>query len=225
MASTLLLDALGTLVELEPPAPALRAVLAERFGVRVSESEASAALVAEFGYYRAHLDEGRDAESLAGLRARCAEVLHEALPPSEAVQAIPPRAMTDALLSALRFRSFRDVEPALTAARARGLAVVVVSNWDVSLPEVLERLSLTRWLDGVVTSAACGYRKPAPEIFHAALALVDGRASDAVHVGDTPEEDVAGARAAEIEPVLIVREGPPPVTPPARVVRSLLDLI
>jgi FMN phosphatase YigB (HAD superfamily) len=32
-------------------------------------------------------------------------------------------------------------------------------------------------------------------------------AQDAVHVGDSPEEDVEGARAAGIEPVLLVRDG------------------
>jgi putative hydrolase of the HAD superfamily len=216
---------MGTLLELESPAPPLRAVLAERFGVHVSEPEAAAAIREEIGYYRAHLDQGRDAVSLASLRARCAEVVRQALPRSRRLSAVGPAEMTEALLAALRFRPFADAEPALRAARARGLAVVVVSNWDASLPEVLERVRLAPWLDGVMTSAVCGHRKPAPEIFHAALALVGGRPADATHVGDSPVEDVAGARAAGIEPVLIARDGAPAPNVPARVVTSLLDLI
>ena len=35
------------------------------------------------------------------------------------------------------------------------------------------------------------------------------RAAEAIHVGDNPAEDVAGARAAGIEPLLIRREGAP----------------
>ena len=59
-----LLDALGTLVELEPP----WAHLAEALGVEPDERLARA-LRAEMAYYREHSHEGRDADSLADLRA------------------------------------------------------------------------------------------------------------------------------------------------------------
>ena len=42
-----------------------------------------------------------------------------------------------ALLAALRFAAYPDAAAALTAARARGARVIVVSNWDASLPRVL----------------------------------------------------------------------------------------
>src|SRR4051794_38531161 len=54
----ILLDALGTLMHFEPPAPLLRVALRERCGVVVSEAVAEAAMRAEVAYYRAHLDEG-----------------------------------------------------------------------------------------------------------------------------------------------------------------------
>ncbi|MGC1799227.1 MAG: HAD hydrolase-like protein, partial [Solirubrobacterales bacterium] len=44
-------------------------------------------------------------------------------------------------------------------------------------------------------------------IFTAALELAGVEADEALHVGDTPEEDVAGARAAGIRPLLIDRHG------------------
>ena len=47
------LDALGTLVELQPPAPRLRALLAER-GFDVDEERAGAAFAAEIAYYLEH---------------------------------------------------------------------------------------------------------------------------------------------------------------------------
>ncbi len=79
--AAILLDALGTLVALEPPAPRLRAELAQRFGLEVSEEEAARAIAAEIAYYRAHLDEGRDeAESARRSAGACAEVLRSALP-------------------------------------------------------------------------------------------------------------------------------------------------
>ena len=204
-----LLDALGTLLELEPPAPRLRTELLRRFDVRIGETDAQRAIGAEIAYYRAHLDEGRDPVALAALRSRCAEALREGLPDDERIAAIDNAALTGALLASLRFEPFADVRPALAAARAAGRRLVVVSNWDVSLNDVLDRLGLSQMLDGVVTSAEFGVRKPAPEIFDHALALAGVAAHDAIHIGDSLAEDVAGARAAGIEAVLIKRDGDP----------------
>jgi len=84
----------------------------------------------------------------------------------------------------------------------------VVSNWDVSLHDVLERTGLTPLVDAALASAEVGARKPAPAIFAAALAAADGVApGDALHVGDTVEADVEGARRAGIHPVLVARDG------------------
>ena len=88
-----------------------------------------------------------------------------------------------------------------------GLRVVVASNWDVSLHQVLERLGLAQLLDGVVTSAEAGARKPATAVFERALAIASSSPDAAIHVGDSLEEDVAGARAAGIRPVLLARDG------------------
>lgn len=216
-----LLDAFGTLLELEPPAPRLRAGLREHAGVEVGLAEAERALRAEIAFYRVHHDEGRDAASLRELRERCTRVLREALP--EPARSAPLAPLTTALLGALRFRAFPEVPAALRALRDRGAPLVVVSNWDVSLPDALAQAGLAGLVDGVVSSAELGSAKPDPEIFRRALALARARAEDALHVGDSLELDVGGARAAGIEPVLVVRDGAP--SPPGvHVVRSLDEL-
>jgi putative hydrolase of the HAD superfamily len=205
----LLVDALGTLVELAPPAPALRHELSARFGLDVDPEAADRALRAEIGYYRSHLQQARDEGSLADLRRRCAEVLRGALPPSDRLTAISTEALTETLLAALRFRAFGDAPAALALARERGQRVIVVSNWDFSLTEVLDRIGLAGLVDGVVISAVVGVRKPSPAIFEAALELAGASRTEAVHVGDSVEEDVDGARAAGIEAVLLRRDGSP----------------
>jgi putative hydrolase of the HAD superfamily len=215
----ILLDALGTLVALERPAPLLRSELANRFRLKVSEREAESAIAAEIAYYHAHLDEGRDSASLEALRRRCAEVLRSELPDG----ALELDALVEALLASLRFTPFADVRPALIAARSRGQRLVVVSNWDASLHCVLRALELEPLLDGILTSAEAGSRKPAPAIFEQALALVGAEPEQAIHVGDSLEEDVAGARAAGIEPVLVRREGGP-VAPGVRTISTLDEL-
>lgn len=205
----LLLDALGTLVELEPPAPALRELLAERFGVRISAVEARRAIAAEIAYYRAHMGEGRDPASVRALRTRCAEVLRASLPSSARLRTVDPPALTALLIDALRFRAFGDVRDALTAVRAAGIPVVVASNWDASLPQVLAGIGLLELVDGVVCSAVAGAPKPSGEVFRAALLLAGAAPNEAMHVGDSLEADVAGARAAGIRPLLLLRAGGP----------------
>jgi putative hydrolase of the HAD superfamily len=207
--AVILLDALGTLLALRPPAPALRSELSTRFGVQVEVEDAERALAAEIAYYRAHLQEGRDAESLAALRARCAEIVRAALPQTPPLLDASSKALTEALLAALNFAAFPDVEPALRDARDRGLKLIVVSNWDVSLPDVLARTGLAPLLDGVITSAQIGARKPSPAIFEHALAMADVGPDQALHVGDSLEEDISGARAAGIAAVLVRRDGTP----------------
>jgi putative hydrolase of the HAD superfamily len=202
-----LFDALGTLVALDPPAPELRRGFAEHAGVEIAPADAERAIAAEFAYYRAHLDEGRDPDSLAGLRRRCAAVVRDALP--SGVSEIKLDVVEEVLLGALRFRAFEDARPALIAARRVPARTVVVSNWDISLEDVLARLGLTPLVDGVISSARVGTRKPSPEIFEAALALTGVPPQRAVHIGDSIEEDVAGAFGAGIAPVLLRRDGQP----------------
>lgn len=187
------LDALGTLVELEPP----WRHLAVELGIEPDDTLVRA-VRAEMAYYRQHSHEGRDAETLAALRERCAAVLSR-----ELGREVP----VETLMASIRFRAFADAPPALAALSRRGLAVVCVSNWDVSLPAVLERCGLEGALDGVVTSAAAGVRKPHPAIFAPALALARCEPAEAIHVGDTADEDVAAAEAAGIPALLLDRDG------------------
>ncbi len=175
--------------------------------MRVTEAQARRAIAAEIAYYRAHFDEGSDPAALAALRRRCAEALRAGLPADDRIAAIDSDGMTSTLLASLRFSAFADARPALLKARGRGRRVVVVSNWDVSLHERLEQLELAPLLDGIVTSAGAGARKPSAAIFQRALALAGVQPGDAIHVGDSVEDDVAGARAAGIEAILLRRDG------------------
>lgn len=221
--NAVLLDALGTLVVLEPPAPRLQRALAARCGVSVSEPEAERAIAAEISYYRAHMDEGRDPATLAALRRRCAEVLGEALPAAARAGIGDTDALVKALLESLQFSVFDEVPAELQLLRGRGVRLVVVSNWDVSLSGVLERLGLAPLLDGILTSAAVGSRKPAAAIFERALELAGFGPARALHVGDSVAEDVEGARAAGVEPVLMRRDGAPG-PPGVRTISTLAEL-
>jgi putative hydrolase of the HAD superfamily len=220
------LDALGTLVALEPPAPLLAEQLRAR-GVDVSEEQAGFAIAAEIAYYRAHLASGCDAAGLERLRDRCAHVLGEALEQAGVrVGAISPRELRDSLLAALRFRPYDEVPAALRALRAAGHRLVVVSNWDVSLHEMLRDAGLRGLVDAAISSAEAGAAKPDPAIFRRALELAGEPAADALHAGDSLEYDVFGALAAGLRAALLVRGGGAPVVPAGvAVVGSLAEVV
>jgi putative hydrolase of the HAD superfamily len=199
--SAVLLDALGTLVELETPWPHLVDELAAR-GVVVGEEAARGAMLAEMAYYRAHHDEASTWPTLKDLRRRCAAVVQEQIG-----TALPLADVEDALLAAIRFRAYPEVPAVLGRLRAGGARLAVVSNWDVSLHDVLERTHLRALVDAVVISAVLGVAKPDPAIFRVALERLGASAAEAIHVGDSVEHDVAGARAAGVEAVLVARNG------------------
>jgi 2-haloalkanoic acid dehalogenase type II len=199
-----LLDGMGTLLRLVPPAPALARALA------IDEASAERGFRAEVAYYLEHQLEGFDTERLANLRERCAAVMAEAA-------GVEPEGALEALMRSLRFEAFGDAPPALTQLRDLGLRLVVVSNWDCSLPDVLERVGLLTLVDAVVASAVVGAAKPDPRIFAAALDAAGCRGAEAVHVGDSPANDVEGARRVGIRSVLLAREG-------SGDIRSLVEL-
>lgn len=201
-----LLDSLGTLVALDSPVPRLRAELARR-GFDVDEELVARAFGAEVAHYVEHHVEGRDQSTLAELRNRCAAVLLEAL----AIPELPPADAREALLASLSFRAFPDAAPALRELRGRGLRLVVVSNWDSSLREVLDAAGLLELVDDAVSSAEAGAAKPDPAPFRAALAAAGCGPREAVHVGDSEENDVRGAAAAGIRAVLLRRGAEPAV--------------
>jgi putative hydrolase of the HAD superfamily len=211
------LDALGTLVELQPPAPRLRRLLAAE-GFEVTEDRAAAGFAAEISYYLAHHLEGSDRERLDDLRDRCATAMMEAL----GLPGLDHGTARRVMLGSLEFTPYPDALEALDALRDQGHGAVVVSNWDCSLPDWLGPTGLLDLVDGVVTSAVAGAAKPDAAIFRRALELAGVEAAEAVHVGDSLDNDIEGARGVGIRPILVQRGGEPPAGVEA--VRRLTEL-
>jgi len=216
-----LFDALGTLVELDPPWPLLRRTLSDRHGIEVSEGEAKRAMFAEMAFYRAHHQEGSDADSLADLRRRCGRVLQERLPQTAGLDLDD---LVTVLLDSIRFTPFPDAAPALAALREAGLRLAVVSNWDCSLHSVLAELGLAAAVDAIVVSAQAGSVKPDPALFAAALRELRRAPGEAMFVGDSLETDVLGARSAGLHALLLDRDGGPAQIAPHEDVERVFSL-
>jgi putative hydrolase of the HAD superfamily len=123
------------------------------------------------------------------------------------------------------WRLYEDVRPALASLRARGVRLGIISNWDRRLRTIVREMELDSLFDAVTISSEEGVRKPNPRIFERALARLGVAPHEAMHVGDLVCDDVEGARAAGVRPVLLDRDDrhrPPPDGVP--VVRDLRDL-
>lgn len=83
----------------------------------------------------------------------------------------------------------------------------VVSNFDGRLHRILSQLGLAQTFEHVVVSSEVGADKPSPKIFTNALERFGVEPSDVVFVGDSPEEDWAGAERAGMQVFRLQRPG------------------
>jgi putative hydrolase of the HAD superfamily len=102
------------------------------------------------------------------------------------------------------FDLFEDVLPVLEELRGYGLKIGLVSNGARDLDEFVGHHGLE--VDAAVGSRVHGKVKPDPTIFQAALAELGVAPTDAAMVGDSPEDDVEGARALGMRAFLIDRD-------------------
>jgi putative hydrolase of the HAD superfamily len=120
------------------------------------------------------------------------------------------------------WKVYPETREVLLALRGAGMTLLVVSNWDSTLPRLLERLELAPFFDGVVVSAVFGASKPSRAIFDEAVRRAGVPHADVLHVGDSLVDDYHGARAAGLHALLVDRAGRAPEGSEA--IRSLSEL-
>jgi HAD superfamily hydrolase (TIGR01549 family) len=112
--------------------------------------------------------------------------------------------MTRAWEHAENFELYEDTLPVLAALREHGLKIGLVSNTGRNLDAFIEHHSLD--VDAAVSSGAHGKTKPHPAIFQSALERLGVKPEEAAMVGDSPEDDVEGAKALGMRALLIDRD-------------------
>ena len=106
---------------------------------------------------------------------------------------------------AAQFELYDDVLPVLGELRRSGFKLGLISNTSRDLSAFVRHFALD--VDAWIASGSYGKVKPSPLIFRAALDLVECEPADALMVGDSPEDDVAGARAVGMRALLLDRAG------------------
>lgn len=113
--------------------------------------------------------------------------------------------MTRAWEQAHNFDLFDDALPVLADLRERGLKLGLVSNTGRDVDEFLAHHSLQ--IDVALSSRIHGKVKPHPTIFQAVLDRLGVVAEQSAMVGDSPEDDLEGARGLGMRAFLVDREG------------------
>ncbi len=78
----------------------------------------------------------------------------------------------------------------------QGVRLGIISNWDRRLRILYQRFALERMFTVLICSAELGVEKPDPWIFKIACRTAGVSPRQAIHIGDDPEKDVAGANRA-----------------------------
>ncbi len=101
-----------------------------------------------------------------------------------------------------RYILYDDTTLTLASLKENGWRHIVLSNHMPELPEIIQSLGLSRYIDMCLTSAVTGYEKPNPQAFRIALESADYPETVWV-VGDNPLSDIKGAEASNIPAILV----------------------
>jgi HAD superfamily hydrolase (TIGR01662 family) len=136
-------------------------------------------------------------------------------------------------VSQAHWQAEEDAAATLIALRHAGLRIGLVSNagYDEDIQILIDKAGLRSYLDFIISSAACGLRKPHPRIFELALEALDARPEETVMVGDFLEADILGANRLGMGSVWITRrvdtaaaQGAREQIQPARTISTLSEL-
>ena len=119
------------------------------------------------------------------------------------------------------WRVFDDVLPTLDGLRDQGIRLGIISNWDERLRGLLRKLKLDSYFETFAISCEVGFPKPSRVIFQYAASSLDLWPDAILHVGDSFEMDVEGAKAAGFHALKIERADEPLKN---NMVRSLAEL-
>lgn len=209
MYKTVLFDLVNTLVRYDPPPEELQSWALDQLGMSVSKRDLRR------GFWLANDFFSRESARLSIEKRPAAEkeriwIEYElTMLRGAGVNATPEfAAKVMGLVRTLERRIvlFEDTMPALSALRARGLKVGLVSNLDMPLDRFCPEVNLDPHLDFVVISHEVGIEKPHPGIFEMALERAGAPPSQAIMVGDQYHSDVLGALAAGIQPLWLDRD-------------------
>ncbi len=204
----ILFDAGGTLFRPFPSVGYYYSMVAAKHGCRVSEKDVEAAFRRVWsehdgiGDLRSHSDEKIEKEFWR-------KIVTAVFKDFEGLRVFDPffDELHDLFAEPRVWKLYPEVEEVLRSLKKKKFILGLVSNWDSRLFKLCEGLGIDSYFDFKVISAVFGAAKPNPKIFLEALKKANVPAADAVHVGDSLEDDIRGAHLAGIQGIWLDRSG------------------
>ncbi len=203
-----LLDAGGTLFRPFPSIGHYYSTVAAKHGCHVSEKDV------EIAFHRVWRDHDRIGDLKSHLNEKNEKEFWRKVV-TEVFKGFGPVTSFDDFFNELHdlfarpevWKFFPESEEVLQVLKDKGYILCLVSNWDTRLVKLCQGLGLGRFMDRYVISAVFGVAKPDPRIFEEALKLTGVEAGEAVHVGDSLEDDIHGAQRSGIKAIWLDRSG------------------
>jgi putative hydrolase of the HAD superfamily len=90
--------------------------------------------------------------------------------------------------------------------REHGVAIGLVTNCAPDIPRLWERSAFAQWFDHCSFSCQVGSVKPEPAIYRDALEALGADPARTLYIGDGSDEELTGALAAGMTPVLLTND-------------------
>ncbi len=201
-------DAGGTLFQPHPSVGAIYARVAAGYGMNVKAPEIEEIFRTEFSKrdnaasLKAHSNEKNEREWWHSL-------VRDIFSHVTRVQNFEPffEELYDLFGSAQVWRVYPEVVHVLEKLKESNFILGIVSNWDSRLLSICRETKLESYFHFILASAVVGSAKPGRVIFEKALSMARVKPKEALHVGDSVENDVTGAEHAGIDALLINRDG------------------
>jgi len=203
-------DAVGTLIEANPPVVDAYAEAGRRHGSGLDRDEVSRRLSRAFATCSERDREGGasglvTSEELEWTRWRW--IVGEVFQELGSVGAVDRcfEELFEHFGQASSWRCYDDVEATVSRIEQLGLGMVIASNFDRRLHTVCAGWPVLRSVLAVVVSSEVGCRKPGRGFFEALVSACGCRAEEVLMVGDDAVNDVEGAVSSGLQAVHVDR--------------------
>jgi putative hydrolase of the HAD superfamily len=202
----IILDAVGTLIEPSPPVAHVYTAAARRQGLEIDPAEVKRRFHRFFRVDEVDEQLGPLATDEATEFRRWRRIVGNVLPELPDTERAFGE-LWEHFGRASAWRTFVDVGDAIHALRNAGFRLVIASNFDGRLREVVRGLpELAEIQIDPVISSQVGYRKPHPSFYLAACERLELSTERTLCVGDDIENDVLGPERAGLRGLLLDRD-------------------
>jgi putative hydrolase of the HAD superfamily len=198
-----LFDAVGTLIEADPPVAAVYQAAGSRYGSQLSVEQIEQRFRTALAWH--HRDTGPTSE--AAERRRWQRIVADVIADVTGAQAAVFEELWSHFAEPQHWRLYEDVEGTLTVLHRRGFRLGIASNFDQRLRQVAAGHAALALCERQFISAELGYLKPDPRFFRAVEERLDLAPSEIALVGDDDVADVFGAAAAGWRAIRLDRAG------------------